>query len=48
MIAGGLGCFAPRKPELTNLEKFEDHGVEYIIKIQKYIVIKNCYCRRWR
>ncbi|MDG1045350.1 MAG: NAD(P)/FAD-dependent oxidoreductase [Bacteroidia bacterium] len=32
MIAGGLGCFAPRKPELTNLEKFEDHGVEYIIK----------------
>jgi thioredoxin reductase (NADPH) len=32
MIAGGLGCFAPRKPELSNLEKFEDHGVEYIIK----------------
>lgn len=32
MIAGGLGCFAPRKPELTNLEKFEDNGVEYIIK----------------
>jgi thioredoxin reductase (NADPH) len=32
MIAGGLGCFAPRKPELTNLERFEDNGVEYIIK----------------
>jgi thioredoxin reductase (NADPH) len=32
MIAGGLGCFAPRKPELINLEKFEDCGVEYIIK----------------
>lgn len=31
-IAGGLGCFEPRKPELDNLEKFEDHGVDYIIK----------------
>ncbi len=31
-IAGGLGCFEPRKPELTNLEKYEDHGVDYIIK----------------
>jgi thioredoxin reductase (NADPH) len=32
VIAGGLGCFEPRKPELVNLEKFEDHGVDYIIK----------------
>jgi thioredoxin reductase (NADPH) len=32
MIAGGLGCFEPRKPELENLEKFEDFGVDYIIK----------------
>ena len=31
-IAGGLGCFEPRKPELENLEKFEDCGVDYIIK----------------
>ena len=31
-IAGGLGCFEPRKPPLENLEKFEDHGVEYIIR----------------
>ena len=31
-IAGGLGCFEPRKPELERLEDFEDHGVEYIIK----------------
>ncbi len=31
-IAGGLGCFEPRKPELENLIKFEDHGVDYIIK----------------
>lgn len=32
MIAGGLGVFEPRKPPVDNLEKFEDHGVEYIIK----------------
>ena len=32
MIAGGLGCFAPRKPVLDNLEKYEDKGVDYIIK----------------
>lgn len=31
-IAGGLGCFEPRKPPLENLEKFEDKGVEYIIR----------------
>ncbi|MFT7591039.1 MAG: thioredoxin reductase (NADPH) [bacterium] len=31
-IAGGLGCFEPRKPELENLERFEDFGVDYIIK----------------
>ena len=31
-IAGGLGCFEPRRPALENLSKFEDHGVEYIIK----------------
>lgn len=32
IIAGGLGCFEPRKPALENLEKFEDFGVDYIIK----------------
>lgn len=31
-IAGGLGSFEPRKPELENLEKFEDHGIAYMIK----------------
>lgn len=31
-IAGGLGCFEPRKPPIANLEQFEDKGVEYIIK----------------
>ncbi|MCH2233928.1 MAG: NAD(P)/FAD-dependent oxidoreductase [Crocinitomicaceae bacterium] len=32
IIAGGLGVFQPRKPPVANLEKFEDNGVEYIIK----------------
>ena len=31
-IAGGLGCFEPRKPPIENLARFEDKGVEYIIK----------------
>ena len=31
-IAGGLGSFEPRKPLLENLEKFEDKGIDYIIK----------------
>ena len=32
VIAGGLGCFEPRKPELQNLERFEGKGVAYIVK----------------
>jgi thioredoxin reductase (NADPH) len=31
-IAGGLGCFEPRKPPLDKIEKFEDKGIDYIIK----------------
>lgn len=31
-IAGGLGSFEPRKPELENLVKFEEKGVEYFVK----------------
>lgn len=31
-IAGGLGCFEPRKPPIDNIVEFEDKGVEYIIK----------------
>jgi len=31
-IAGGLGCFEPRKPPVQNLEMYEDKGVEYIIR----------------
>lgn len=32
VIAGGLGCFEPRKPVLENLEHFEGRGVEYMVK----------------
>lgn len=32
VIAGGLGCFEPRKPALENLEAFEGKGIDYIIK----------------
>ncbi len=31
-IAGGLGCFEPRKPQLENLSFYENKGIEYIIK----------------
>jgi thioredoxin reductase (NADPH) len=32
VIAGGLGCFEPRKPEIQNLEKYEGKGVAYMVK----------------
>lgn len=32
VIAGGLGKFEPRKPELGNLEKYEENGVEYFVR----------------
>jgi thioredoxin reductase (NADPH) len=32
VIAAGLGCFEPRKPELENLEHFEGKGVVYMVK----------------
>ena len=31
-IAGGLGCFEPRKPPIPNIEKYEDNGVAYVIR----------------
>jgi thioredoxin reductase (NADPH) len=31
VIAGGLGSFEPRKPEVANLEHFEGKGVSYMI-----------------
>jgi thioredoxin reductase (NADPH) len=32
VIAGGLGCFEPRKPEIDGLADFEGKGVSYMIK----------------
>ncbi|MEK6782738.1 MAG: NAD(P)/FAD-dependent oxidoreductase [Bacteroidota bacterium] len=32
IIAGGLGVFEPRKPPIESLVKYEDKGVEYIIR----------------
>ena len=31
-IAGGLGCFEPRKPPIENIGEFESKGVDYIIR----------------
>jgi thioredoxin reductase (NADPH) len=31
-IAGGLGCFEPRKPPIANIHDFEDKGIEYIVR----------------
>lgn len=31
-IAGGLGCFEPRKPPIDNIFQFENKGIDYIIK----------------
>jgi len=31
-IAGGLGSFEPRKPPIDGIEKFEENGVDYMIK----------------
>lgn len=32
VIAGGLGCFEPRKPEVDRLEEFEGKGVHYMVR----------------
>ena len=31
-IAGGLGCFEPRKPPIEGLDSFEEKGVDYMVK----------------
>jgi len=31
-IAGGLGCFEPKKPPINGLDAFEDKGVDYMVK----------------
>ncbi len=42
MIAGGLGVFEPRKPPIANIGKYEDKGVEYIIKDPEIYRGKRC------
>jgi thioredoxin reductase (NADPH) len=42
IIAGGLGVFEPRKPPISNIEDFEDKGVEYIIKDPEFYRGKRC------
>ena len=32
VIAGGLGCFEPRKPPIENISMYEHKGIDYIIK----------------
>jgi thioredoxin reductase (NADPH) len=32
ILAGGLGCFEPRKPPIDNIGDYEDKGIEYIIR----------------
>mgnify|MGYP003575968977 CR=1 FL=1 len=32
VIAGGLGCFEPRKPAIDGLEQFEGKGVSYMVR----------------
>jgi thioredoxin reductase (NADPH) len=42
MIAGGLGVFEPRKPPISNIDEYEDKGVEYIIKDPEFYRGKRC------
>ncbi|MDF9795637.1 thioredoxin reductase (NADPH) [Catalinimonas alkaloidigena] len=32
VIAGGLGCFEPRKPALEKLENYEGKGIDYMVR----------------
>lgn len=41
VIAGGLGCFEPRKPEIHNLSDFEGKGVMYFVKDPEALRQKN-------
>jgi len=48
-IAGGLGSFEPRKPEISGIEKFEDRGVAYMVKDpEQYRGKKSFDCGRRR
>jgi thioredoxin reductase (NADPH) len=41
VIAGGLGCFEPRKPPIAGIEKFEGKGVDYFVKNPAHYIGKN-------
>ena len=41
VIAGGLGCFEPRKPAIAHLEDFEGKGVAYMVKNPEHFRDKN-------
>lgn len=41
VIAGGLGCFEPRKPQVANLERFEGKGITYMVKDPEQFRDKN-------
>ena len=41
VIAGGLGCFEPRKPPIAGIEKFEGKGVDYFVKNPSHYIGKN-------
>jgi thioredoxin reductase (NADPH) len=41
VIAGGLGCFEPRKPPIAGIEKFEGRGVDYFVKNPVNYIGKN-------
>ena len=40
VIAGGLGCFEPRKPLIENISEFEGKELSILLKILIYIRIK--------
>lgn len=41
VIAAGLGCFEPRKPNINDLSKYEGNGVSYMIKDHNLFQNKN-------
>ena len=43
MIAGGLGSFEPRKPKIKVLPKFENKGVEFMVKEPETFIGKKIF-----
>lgn len=42
IIAGGLGVFEPRKPPIETIDRFEERGVDYIIRDPEMYRGKRC------